>query len=361
MNNKEFDIFDLGSYSLKRLPEYCEKLLQYIVQGHDINIKNYNYCKNTILHLACSYNYMPVINVLLENGADINIKNDDGNTSLHIACNFDLYDIALKLIEAGADVNLVNNNNNTPLHLACHRNHEKTTSLLIKSGSDLNIKNIDGNTPLHVCLLTDCISDETQIIKNLVANHADIHQLNNNKESPLYLACHENHLEIVQLLLNSGANPNTETLDGRTPLYTALSRNFKQLALYLAKSGVELNTLSSKGYTAAQYFAIYFSEDEFLNLSSHYIDFSIKNCHKNNIFHIAAINGLSQIFQLGINNPQFHKDVFETNKNNQTPLDLAIQNNQPTMIALITSFQEYIELKKSNSLTQPSTIKKLKL
>ena len=220
MNNKPFDIFDLSSYSFKRLPEYCEKLLQYIDQGHDINIKNYSYCKNTILHLASSYNHIPVINVLLDNGADINLKNDDGNTSLHIACNFGLYNVALKLIEAGADVNLANNQNNTPLHLACYRNHEKITSLLIKSGSDLNIKNVNGNTPLHVCLLTDCISDETQIIKNLVANHADIHQLNNNKESPLYLACHENHLEIVQLLLNSGANPNTETLDGRTPLYT---------------------------------------------------------------------------------------------------------------------------------------------
>ena len=72
------------------------------------------------LHIAVLSNQEEVAELLLQRGADINIKADDayGGTPLHWVAFFGNYDMVELLVEAGADVNATEPSGSTPLDSA---------------------------------------------------------------------------------------------------------------------------------------------------------------------------------------------------------------------------------------------------
>ena len=56
---------------------------------------------------------------------------------------------AVALIERGATVNEKNQNGDTPLHEACYSGHTATAVALIERGASVNEKDQFGWTPLH--------------------------------------------------------------------------------------------------------------------------------------------------------------------------------------------------------------------
>ena len=90
---------------------------------------------------------------LLAVGADINVKDDrDGYSLLHFAAFYDDTEALKFLIDAGANVNAKENEGRTPLHLAAERGNIESVELLLKAGSDINAKNEHGDTALQMAL-----------------------------------------------------------------------------------------------------------------------------------------------------------------------------------------------------------------
>jgi len=56
--------------------------------------------------------------VLLEGGAEVNARNNEGNTPLHEAATFGFLETIKVLLEWGADVDAVNNGGYTPINFA---------------------------------------------------------------------------------------------------------------------------------------------------------------------------------------------------------------------------------------------------
>ncbi len=52
-----------------------------------------------------------------------------------------------KLLDEGVDVDIRNDNRSTLLHLAARNGHAKTVELLLNKGAKVNAKDNDGNTP----------------------------------------------------------------------------------------------------------------------------------------------------------------------------------------------------------------------
>jgi ankyrin repeat protein len=91
-----------------------------------------------------------VVRALVEGGADIREKDQDGMTALHWAVVDNHADAARALVEKGADVNTVDRFGYTPLLYAATIDfgNADTVEPLLRGGADPNIKNKAGKTPL---------------------------------------------------------------------------------------------------------------------------------------------------------------------------------------------------------------------
>ena len=60
------------------------------------------------MYVAAMANYPASLRLLLDRGARINEKSDQGYTALHVACENGIADVAILLLEYGADINVRN-------------------------------------------------------------------------------------------------------------------------------------------------------------------------------------------------------------------------------------------------------------
>ncbi|WP_246846809.1 ankyrin repeat domain-containing protein [Leptospira barantonii] len=87
----------------------------------------------------------------IENGADVNAKNDDGQTPLHLVTYFaeDKKEIMKLLLKHGAKINSKNNQGQTPLHIAARMNRPWVVKYFLSQGANQNIKDKSGKTPFE--------------------------------------------------------------------------------------------------------------------------------------------------------------------------------------------------------------------
>ncbi len=87
-----------------------------------------------------------MIRILLQNHADINIRNHHGETALSLAAFFGTREQVGFLLDKGASVNTQNSRGDTPLMNAIYRMNEENVEALLKKGADITIKNERGET-----------------------------------------------------------------------------------------------------------------------------------------------------------------------------------------------------------------------
>lgn len=106
----------------------------------------------TPLHCACNGGNYDIVKLLIQNGAEVNCKNDSESTpSLHRSSYYDHVDVSRLLIDNGADINSKSGLGLTPLHIACTFGKLNTVKLLVeKGGADIIfIQNNSGQTPIQ--------------------------------------------------------------------------------------------------------------------------------------------------------------------------------------------------------------------
>ena len=90
----------------------------------------------------------PLMQLLLDAGADINARDPDGSTPLYLAVKGDYREVAQFLLAHKADPNTKDKDGDTPLHLAVWRNQKAMVELLLANKADPNERNDQGKTPL---------------------------------------------------------------------------------------------------------------------------------------------------------------------------------------------------------------------
>ena len=124
-----------------------------------------------------------IMEVLIRNGADLNVKNNRGVHPLLFLAEKSDYDTVEFLIGNGADPRQSQSGITTPLHVACANNDRGLVELFSKYQSLVVSQNADGDTPLHLVLKQK--NDKTdRWIRLLINAGADINQVNNAGETP---------------------------------------------------------------------------------------------------------------------------------------------------------------------------------
>jgi ankyrin repeat protein len=145
-----------------RLRPFVEDLLK---RGANPNILNNE--KETPLMLVCERGTVEDAELLIDNGAHVNIKGDGEQTAIFLATRYKAYKILDYLCKIkGADLNVVEElTGNTPLLQAAENNDIKAVTILCENGADYTIKDSYGKTAIEVAtdeavkaVLAKCVS-----------------------------------------------------------------------------------------------------------------------------------------------------------------------------------------------------------
>lgn len=160
--------------------DICELLV--LKKGAIVDVKDaYGF---TPLHRACECGYKDICEFLLDQGSDLNFR-DNTNLSypLHASA-FDNKEITEMLILRGAfrHVNAKNRNGDTPLHKSSSRGSFENSKILLEHGANVNEKNMHGYTPLHLALLGNIKEDVCEL---LIEHGADVDAIDNLGNTPI--------------------------------------------------------------------------------------------------------------------------------------------------------------------------------
>lgn len=136
------------------------------------------------------------IKVLLDEGIDVNSKNENGFFPLYIATQHSNATSSLEtvkfLIDHGADVNLrTTKTQTTSLMTASNFSNSKssiaTVKLLLDSGADINAKNIYGSTALSIAVSDSNTTSSLETVSLLIDAGADLFVINEDGNNILHL------------------------------------------------------------------------------------------------------------------------------------------------------------------------------
>uniref|UniRef100_A0A9L0R4G0 NF-kappa-B inhibitor epsilon n=1 Tax=Equus caballus TaxID=9796 RepID=A0A9L0R4G0_HORSE len=115
---------------------------------HSLDLQLQNWQGLACLHIATLQRNRPLMELLLQNGADIDAQEGtSGKTALHLAVETQERGLVQFLLQAGARVDARMLNGCTPLHLAAGRGLSSISSTLCEAGADSLLRNVEDETP----------------------------------------------------------------------------------------------------------------------------------------------------------------------------------------------------------------------
>ncbi|XP_017924012.1 ankyrin repeat and SOCS box protein 14 [Manacus vitellinus] len=167
--------------------------------------------------------------LLLINGCNPNVKNEEGDSPLVIAIKQDSYEIASLLIRSGAKVDLQCVHKRTALHEAARLGRKDLVELLLHSGADPDPRSGYGLTPLALAAQMG----HTEIMELLLHKGADVLSQAMDCASVLFEAAGGGNPDSVSLLLEYGADANVPKHSGHLPIHRAAYRGHFLALKYL--------------------------------------------------------------------------------------------------------------------------------
>ena len=151
---------------------------------------------------------IPLVRILVENGADVNIAGQYGATALQLAADHGYSSLTEYLI--GKPVMLMHPLIESEL---VEDDIIPLMRVMVKNGADVNIKGQYSETALHDAANHGYSSLTEYLMKNRAA---DLEAQNEAGETALFIAAARGHDHIVHLLLRAGANPDASNKNGKT-------------------------------------------------------------------------------------------------------------------------------------------------
>ena len=266
---------ELGQSLIEAVKEGNQKEVRSLLaKGADVNFID----KGTPLHWAVIRFKTGIVKLLLDKGADPNIKDYQGNPLLHISLSQQKVDLNIirHLLDKGADPNIKDLRGYTPLYLALMSPHVdlKIIRLLLDNDADPNIKNFEGNCLLHMALISKNV--DFNRIRLLLDKGADPNIKDSKGYPPLYVALMSPHfdLNIIRLLLDKGADVNAvQERTYNTPLhFEIIKANEDEIRLPVVKllleKSADINKENKNGITPKGYLELKLEELEKLKLES---------------------------------------------------------------------------------------------
>lgn len=184
-------------------------------------VKSHDDLRRTPLHFACAQAGLPLVELLLDTGADVNVTDFADNTPLHGAAFAGNADIINALLARKADPSHRNRQRATPLHQAAYRGAVLAVEALLRGKADVKAVDNVGETALHRA----ATGGHVVVLKLLLDRGAEVNVRDRQGQSPLHQAAQQGHEEAVRLLIDREAEKTFTDVSGQTAAGLAAKRN----------------------------------------------------------------------------------------------------------------------------------------
>ncbi|SPJ91045.1 related to ankyrin [Fusarium torulosum] len=197
------------------------------------------------LGIACAKGLIEVVDLMLQNRADITVMHNNRWTPVFVASFTGHAEVVKLLLENKADITFVDNNGWTPVYVASSNGHVEVVKLLLEKKADITVTDNDGWTPVFVASFTG----HAEVVKLLLENKADITVADNNGWIPVFVASFTGHAEVVKLLLENKADITVADNNGWTPVYVASSNGHVEVVKLLLEKKADITVTDNDGWT----------------------------------------------------------------------------------------------------------------
>ncbi|XP_057337606.1 ankyrin-1-like [Microplitis mediator] len=337
---------------------------------------------NTILHLAVINQDFELVKMLIEEGVNVDTKNNEGKTALHLAAELGNESLVRLLLNNDAEVNTVANDQSMPIHFFLNTvERQNLFKLLFNSGA--NVKAALCNAVINGCLATvdyllknytiDVNSDlfclpiaifkiqpgqmHYEVISDMLYDYGFAADPQDNKP-PMVYSISKNNLEIFNLLLDSGAR--IEKNDATLLNEAAYVANLSMVKILLehgvdvnGKNELQITGLHSVVYKANDNLLRHLGDNQaresivnlFLNLGA---DVNARVTDNRSVLHLAVENNYESIVEIFL---KHNANVNLIDNKGRTPLFIAVKNNNENITRSLLKYNANVNLATLNNVT----------
>lgn len=156
-------------------------------------------------YFACANNNYQILQILLDNGANPNMKWGNDTTLLMLACSkghVEIVQLLLRNNQKTVEIDSINSNQSTALHIACktRTNANQIVMMLLLANAKIDVLDKNGMTPISQAVKHKNI----EAINILIKYYPDSQNIRNkNGTTALDIAREEKNEEIIKLLTSS--------------------------------------------------------------------------------------------------------------------------------------------------------------
>ncbi|XP_059489715.1 uncharacterized protein LOC132204878 [Neocloeon triangulifer] len=294
------------------------EIIQILVENNaDLSAMDSN--GDDALHLACKSGKLENVQYLLGlNGFSLEKKGNKGRTALHYAGMRDNIALAEFLLSKEADINARDDKIATALTYAACFSNKEMCQLLVKNGADLSAVNREGNDALHLA----CFNGKLENVQYLLGlNGFILEKKGSNGKTALHYAALRGYIAVADFLLSKGADINARDDDNQTPLTISTYFTNEKMCRFLVGRGADSSAVDRNGNNAL-HIACFTGKLENVQYLLGSNGFSLENRGNNGkvALHYAALSSHIAVAKFLLSKGA---DVNARDDNNETPLTLA--------------------------------------
>ena len=213
-----------------------EKVRGYLDAGVPADTKiEYGDSFETPLMKAAREGTDDIAKLLLERGADVNLKDGDGSTALNDAVDRGHLSLVALLLAAKADPNTINKYGQSPLSNAVAAENAEISEALLQAKAKPELPGM-----VLTPMMFAAFAGNGDLIRLLVRHGADVNfAMKDSGQSALTSAITAGKPDMVKLLIELKANVNQKAPDGDTPLKMARNGDQDDVAEMLIAAGAK--------------------------------------------------------------------------------------------------------------------------